>query len=163
MKNSVVSAQRGATLIIALIMLLLITVMVSSAFTLSGVSLTAVGNMQLRSEAIAAANSAIEQVVSSAANFSTPAASSYTIGSDTVSVAAPVCVRAVDVKSDSTGDPNPGLLLDAGAGSGSGAASGYQDTYWNIAATVDNTATGAKVIVNQGVKITLPASPNPCI
>lgn len=57
--------QHGAALIIGLIMLLLLTLVVGSAFTLSGTNLKAVGNMQLRNEAIAAANVAIEQKVSS--------------------------------------------------------------------------------------------------
>lgn len=58
-------AQQGVALIVGLIMLLLLTLVVGSAFTLSGTNLKAVGNMQLRNEAIAAANVAIEQKVSS--------------------------------------------------------------------------------------------------
>ena len=54
-------AQRGAiTLIISLIMLLLITVMVTTAFTMSTTGLRAVGNMQMRNEALAAAQAVIE-------------------------------------------------------------------------------------------------------
>jgi len=56
-------AQRGATLVIGLIMLVLITLMMTSAFMLSSGNLRAVGNMQFRSEAMAAANLAIEQVL----------------------------------------------------------------------------------------------------
>lgn len=63
--NVIFFRQRGATLIVGLIMLLLLTLMVGSAFTLSGTNLKAVGNMQLRNEAIAAANAAIELKVSS--------------------------------------------------------------------------------------------------
>jgi Tfp pilus assembly protein PilX len=53
--------QRGVTLVIGLIMLVLITLMVISAFMLSNTNLKAVGNMQFRDEAIAAANVAIER------------------------------------------------------------------------------------------------------
>ena len=58
-------AQRGVTLIIGLIMLVLITLMVTTAFMLSNTNLKAVGNMQFRDEAIAAANVATEDVLSS--------------------------------------------------------------------------------------------------
>ncbi len=57
--------QRGAALVIALIMLTLITVMVTSAFTVSTVNARTVGNMQWRGEAVAAANQAIERVLGS--------------------------------------------------------------------------------------------------
>ena len=59
MKNLQYSGrQQGAALIVGLIMLLLLTLMVTAAFTLSGVNLKAVGNMQSRAEATAAANAA---------------------------------------------------------------------------------------------------------
>ena len=59
-------AQRGATLIVGLIMLVLLTLVATSAFMLSTGNLKAVGNMQFRNEATAAANMAIEQMISSA-------------------------------------------------------------------------------------------------
>lgn len=49
-------AQRGVTLAVGLIMLFVITVMVVAAFKLSTVNLGAVGNMQFREQALAAAN-----------------------------------------------------------------------------------------------------------
>ena len=49
-------SQRGITLFVGLIMLVLITLMVTSAFTLSTSNLKSVGNMQARDEAIAAAD-----------------------------------------------------------------------------------------------------------
>jgi len=58
-------AQRGATLIVGLIMLVLITLMVTAAFMISTGNLKAVGNMQFRNEAIAAANAASEEVLNS--------------------------------------------------------------------------------------------------
>lgn len=153
-------AQQGATLIVGLIMLLLLTLMVSSAFMLSGVNLSAVNNAQLRDEATAAANAALEEVLGSLTTFTAPAAKTITVGQDTVSVAPAVCIRAVDVKSDSSADPTPNILIEGAPNLGG--ATGYQDTYWNIVATVSNATTGVNVAVNQGVKIRLPASPNPC-
>lgn len=51
--------QRGVTLAVGLIMLVVITVMVVSAFKLSTINLATVGNMQFREQAVAAANLAI--------------------------------------------------------------------------------------------------------
>lgn len=153
--------QQGATLIVGLIMLLLLTLMVSSAFMLSGVNLSAVNNVQLRDEATAAANAALEEVLGSLTTFTAPAAKTIVVGPESVSVAAAVCIRAVDVKSESSADTTPNILIEGTPNSGG--ATGYQDTYWNIVAAVDNAATGVNVAVNQGVKIRLPASPNPCL
>lgn len=55
--------QQGATLVVGLIMLVMTTLLTVSAFTLSGNNLKAVGNMQYKNEAIAAANMAIEQTI----------------------------------------------------------------------------------------------------
>ena len=58
--------QRGViTIFISMMMLLLITVMVVTAYSLSTTNLRAVGNVQARDEAIASANYVIEQVVGS--------------------------------------------------------------------------------------------------
>ena len=54
--------QRGViTIFICMVLLILITLMVITAFSLSTMNLTAVGNAQTRDEAIAAANFVIEQ------------------------------------------------------------------------------------------------------
>lgn len=161
MNRFAVANQRGATLVVGLIMLLLLTIAVSSAFTLSGVNLKAVGNMQYRAEATAAANVAIEGVISSDDIFFAPAAKDITVGSYEVKILAPVCLRAVDVKVDTSDDPNPNILIEGQEGV-VGGSTGFQDTYWNIPAEVKDSVTGAEVRVNQGVKIRLPANPNPC-
>lgn len=158
--NQRLCAQRGATLIVGLIMLLLLTLMVSSAFTLSGVNLKAVGNMQSHTEVTAAANAAIESKLSSDSIFRNPAVSTVTVGPYSVSVDAPVCIRAVDVKTLSSNDAYPNIYIDGD--SSAGGATGYKETYWNIRAVVDDAVTSARIAVNQGVKLTLPASPNPC-
>lgn len=153
--------QRGISLVIGLILLVLITLVVTSAFMLSSTNLKAVGNMQYRDEAIAAANAAIEQVISSDAIFLNPVAQAVVVGDYTVQVAAPVCLYAVDVNTATSNDPNPNILIE-GAGGGGGGGGAFQDTYWDIAATVDDGLTGAAVVAHQGIKITLPAAPNPC-
>lgn len=158
-RSAALDTQRGATLVVGLIMLLLITLMVSSAFMLSSTNLKSVGNMQYRDEAIGAANAAIERVISSSAIFITPASQAITVGSYSVNVAAPVCLYASEVLTNSSGDQNPNIYTE---GSGGGGAPGYLDTYWDIAATVNDGMSGTRVATHQGIKITLPADPNPC-
>lgn len=154
--------QRGATLIVGLIMLVLITLVVSSAFMLSTTNLKAVGNMQYREEAIAAANAAIEEVISSDAIFFAPAARTVAVGDYTVNVAAPACLYVADVAIATSNDANPNVHSEDASGKGTGGVPGFLDTYWDIAATVDDGVTGARVTTHQGVKITLPEQPNPC-
>ena len=150
-------AQRGATLIIGLIMLVLITLMVLSAFMLSSTNLKSVSNMQYRDEAIGATNVAIEQVISSDAIFKTPAGQTITVGNYSVSVAAPTCLYATEVVLNSSADSNPNSYSDGASG-----VPGYLDTYWDVVASVNDAMSGAVVETHQGIKITLPSDPNPC-
>lgn len=152
--------QRGATLIVGLIMLVLITLMVTTAFMLSSTNLKSVGNMQYRVEAIAAANLAIEQVISSDAIFFAPADKTITVGDYSVKVKAPVCLYATEVEAGTSDDLNPNILNEKDGGGGG--VPGFLDTYWDIAATVDDAKSGTRVTTHQGVKITLPSDPNPC-
>lgn len=154
------NTQRGATLVVGLIMLLVITLMVSSAFMLSSTNLKSVGNMQYRDEAIGAANVAIEQVISSSAIFITPTSQEIVVGSYSVNVAAPVCLYATEVVTNTSGDQNPNIYIE---GSGGSSTLGFLDTQWEITATVNDGMSGTRVTTRQGIKITLPAGPNPCL
>ncbi len=151
--------QRGATLIVGLIMLVLVTLMMVTAFMLSSTNLKSVGNMQYRDEATAAANAAIEEVISTAAIFVTPVAKTITVGSYSVSVAKPECLYVIPIVINSSGDQNPGIHIEGIVASG---ASGYLETYWDIAVTVNDAMSGTGVETHQGIKITLPSDPNPC-
>jgi Tfp pilus assembly protein PilX len=144
-------AQSGVTLVVGLIMLVLITLVVSTAFLLSTTNLRSVGNMQFRDEAIAAANQAIELVLSSP--FTTdPAAAEQTINVDidqdsttdndyVVSIATPICIRAV--QEASTAAPSSVTFIVP--------ASNYR-TVWDIDAAVTDAASGASVRVRQAVR-----------
>ena len=145
-------AQQGATLVVALIMLAIITLLVISGFTLSNSNLKAVGNMQARDEAAAAANRAVELVVGSGFT-SAPTAQDINVDLNgdgtndfTVAVAAPSCVKAVIA---STGAPSS-IGLSMGSSS---ATTWYTD--WDVQATVNDTSTGASVVVHQGVRVLL--------
>ena len=58
-------SEAGATLVVSLIMLALITLMILAALAIGGANFRTVTNMQFRDEAIAAANKALDQVMSS--------------------------------------------------------------------------------------------------
>ena len=58
-------SEAGATLVVSLIMLTLITLMIMAALAIGSANFRTVTNMQFRDEAIAAANKAIDQVMSS--------------------------------------------------------------------------------------------------
>lgn len=149
--------QQGATLAIGLIMLVLITVLVTSAFNLGNTNLIAVGNMQFRDEAIAGANKAIEQVLSSPfTNAPTGQAINVDIDNDDnpdyeVVFSAPTCI------SDSE-------IVIAGAAPSSitlgssflVAGSTFHQTVWDISASVTDTqGSGASIQVHQGVRVLL--------
>jgi len=156
--------QRGATLIIGLIMLVLITLMMLTAFMLSSSNLKSVGNMQYRAEATAAANVAIEQVISSDDIFVTPAAQTVVVGPYSVAVEVPKCLYTAPVQllpSGGSADPNSIILAVDSTGAPQIVA-GYLDTYWDIAATVEDGLTGTRVEAHQGVRVRLPDLPNPC-
>ncbi len=156
-RPSLPRAQRGATLIVGLIMLVLLTLVVTSAFTLSTTNLKAVGNMQFRDEAIAAANVAIEQVLGSPFTEK-PTSEGLIVDIDNdgstdyvVAIATPSCIRASQV-----GD----VEVKTGEGTsvtvGSVHAPLSFNTVWDIDATVTSAGTGASVRVRQGVRVLLP-------
>lgn len=65
--------QRGATLIVTLIMLVVITLFAVSAFNSSNINMKVVGNMQQQGEAMRASQRAIEETVSHTDFYNTPA------------------------------------------------------------------------------------------
>lgn len=150
MKRIGSESQRGATLLVAMVMLVLLTLMVSSAFTLSTTNLKSVNNMQMREEAMAAANSAIELVISSAFVVN-PTAQPINIDIDnngtanyTVQVAAPQCISySIAEAADGTSEQLKALSADT------------WNTLWDIEATVNDVASGTSLIVRQGIMVRL--------
>ena len=144
--------QGGAVLIIGLIMIVLITLIVVNAFTLSSSNLKSVGNMQVREEAVAAANQAVERLIS-APFTNAPATQTFTVDINkdgandySVVVAQPTCIRAATARVA----PPSEVEMPAAMSSGS-----TWNTDWNISATVTDAASGATVQVNQGVRVLL--------
>lgn len=150
-------SQRGATLAVGLMMLTLITVLVTSAFNLSTTNLAAVGNMQFRDEAIAGANKAIEQVLSSPfTDAPTGQAINVDIDNDDtpdyeVVFSAPTCISDSEILNNAT------ALSSVTLGSSfSVIGSTLYETIWDLSATVtDTNRSGASVQVHQGVRVLL--------
>jgi len=151
-------AQRGATLVIGMIMLVLITLIVVSAFTLSSSNLKSVGNMQMRQESAAAASQTIETYISTSATpfYSALPTSTTTFQVDidkdgtydyNVALAVPVCFAAKQVSVAAPSDVELPVAMQSGAD---------WDTDWDLDATVTDTHnSGATVRVREGVRIRL--------
>ena len=119
-------------------MLVVLTLLVVSAIRMSNANLKTVGNMQVKNEAVAAAQQAIEQqVMGNVSNFYTPVDQPITINGYTGTISAPVCLKMVPVS---------GYSVDF-------AASAPKDTYWDIKAVVTDTRTGASATLHQGAKV----------
>jgi hypothetical protein len=149
------SKERGAvTVFVTIVMLLLITVLVLGAFAISTSNMRAVGNVQVREEAIAAANLVIERRLSSDFTAAPTAVTDEVINiaddpnSPTdylVDSQAPVCVRATEIITTSASSVSlPGMTFGSG-----------WDTTWELGATARNEATGARARVVQGVRVQL--------
>lgn len=153
------SRQSGATLVVGLIMLTLITLMLITALNLGTANFRTVSNMQFRDEAIAAADKAIQQVVGSP--FTTaPAAQTIMVDLDNsnpvtydyqVDIAIPVCVSAsLAASSDPSSVSLPGAM----------SAAATWNTVWDIDATVSgaNNVGQAAVEIRTGVRVLLSQS-----
>ncbi len=163
--------QLGVTLITALVMLVVLTLLVIAAIRSSNTNLRIAGNMQLQEEAISAAQQATEQVLST--NFTQSpasaavAASSVTIGPATYTtvVTTPVCTGSKALDNNTPGLPaecissstaqNTGIFFASGTAiSGTSWCLAQQ---WDVRASVSDNITGASTTVHQGVNITVPA------
>jgi len=157
-KNSFRSSQRGvATMFVAMVMLILITLMVITAYSLSNMNLKTVGNLQTRKEAIASAESAIEQVIDGTFWIpkppdlpALPVSQIIDIDIDrdltddySVSVAVLPCLRATEATITSASS-----VTLVGFSSSSA-----WNTVWVLDATATNAASGTRVRVRHGVRV----------
>ena len=178
MRTTKIRSQRGATLLVSLIMLVLLTLFAISAFNTGTTNLKVVGNMQARSEALNVAQQSVETVLSTPLFIASPAnavanpcGAPNTLCTDpsggtgvteytTRLVPQPSCVTVRPIKNEELVLTNP---EDLGCAAGqiqqfgvAGAVSGNSlcaNTVWEITAETTGTATGAKVKVTQGVAV----------
>ncbi len=144
-------SQRGAALVVGLIMLVLITVMLLAAMNLSTTNFRAVSNMQFREEAIAAADAAIKERLSgsfsAAPGTSTSAVDLDNDGTTDYSVTVtPTCIATTQVFKSSPSSKKLGPSMSP---------SPIWSTTWDISATVTDADTGASVALNSGVRVQL--------
>lgn len=170
------NSQHGVTLVVTMIFLILISLFAVTAFKNSTGNLRIVGNMQSRQEAIAVAQKALEQTISSTYFTTNPANVAATPvlvdvdGNGTVDYTAtlnpqPYCYRTKAIKSS---ELNPTLAADLACMKSGTVQQGGLDTpdaaadagnslcassEWNIGAQVLDVQSGTKVVVNQGVAV----------
>jgi len=170
-------SQRGATLFIALVMLVMLTMFAVSSLNSSTTNLKVVGNMQSRGEALNAAQETIETVISTPTFIANPAnaipnpcgstnrmctdltgdgAPEYT----TQLVPMPTCVSKKGIKVSELVMSN---IEDLGCAASQGQSHGIAgsvtgdslcaNTVWEITAQTVGTANSARVTVTQGVGV----------
>lgn len=170
-------SQRGATLLIALIMLVLLTLFALSAMNTGTTNLKVVGNMQARSEALGAAQQAIETVISSPLFISNPGnavlnpcGAANTLCTDvngdgtpeyvTKLTPQPACVAVKPIKVSELNLTVPEDLgcvasqaQQFGVAGGASGDSLCANAVWEITAETTGVDTSAKVTVTQGLGV----------
>jgi len=173
--SKTIRLQRGATLVVALIMLVLLTLFAVSAMNTSIVNLKVVGNMQSRSEALAAAQQAIETVLSTTQFVSdpnnaviNPCGAANTLCTDvtgdgipeytTVLNPKPSCIegrllRVSELNLSNSEDLScaAGQQQQFGVLGSTSGVSLCANTMWDITAQTGSTSTATTVTVSQGV------------
>lgn len=165
--------QRGSALVVTLIFLVLMSLFAISAFNSTGSNLRVVGNTQARQEAMSAADSALEAVITSVSqamenervlkkdpDFDPVAVSAFPIAVDingdgisdyTANLSTPQCFRMSERKLEI---PKEGLDIDDPETSCASEKACF-DTDWDFAATVTDARTNTTVTAHQGMTITL--------
>jgi Tfp pilus assembly protein PilX len=133
--------QHGSVLVISLIMLVVMTLLAVTSINMSTVNLRIVGNMQSQMEAESAVQTAIEGIVSSLANFDTPATTTATISGYGVQVSAPLCVMSAQSEGfEAT------YSINATAGT-------RLDNDWLVTAQNTTDTRGEHIEITQGVRV----------
>ena len=167
--------QRGATLIVSLIMLVLITLLAVSSFSLGKGNVQIVGNMQQRNQMFAAAQQAVATAISNRQFTLTPTnfiptpcmGVNNTIcvgvngdgGQDISVLVTPTCDSIVPITvTQALNDPTlTNCVIGAGQNTGQvGATNGNSmcsHSVWEVQASATDLVTGANAVTNQGVGV----------
>ena len=169
--------QQGVTLIVAMIMLVLLTLLALTSFNVTKSNLQVVSNMQQRDEAVAAAREVIEETISSTRFFNTPGdvlanpcgspnqrcIDANGDGRPDVKVALtppPSCVKAQSIKNselDVAIEDDDGCTIGAPQNYGvAGAVTGNSEcanSIWEVTAVATDATTQASVSVTQGIAV----------
>lgn len=136
--------QTGATLVVSLLLLLVLTVLAVSVINSTSVDLRIARNMQYQQEVEAAAQQTIEQVLSSSANFRAPLPpdATATVGGVQVTARTPRCLGETIP---------PGFSVDYSIAT----AVGWSRTHWQLTAEAVDPGSGARAVLHEGVVIML--------
>lgn len=170
--------QRGVTLVVALIMLVLLTLLALTSFNLGKSNLQIVSNMQQRDEAIAASREVIEEAISNTRFFDTPTdvlanpcngvknTRCIDVNGDGVTdvkvviTPAPTCTMAAYIKNTNLNLADAeDLACSAGSTQNFGVAGAYTgnsecaNSIWEVHAVATDVVTEASVEVVQGIAI----------
>lgn len=172
------NSQRGATLLVAMIMLVVLTLLVVFAIRSGNSNLRIAGNMQVQAEAGAATQQAIEQVIEQikvTEDISLIGAQTLPVamGNANYSVAVqplnkclldvPVLNSTLNPANDNDvacfDNPDVDPVYDA-SGKPLSKPSACKNQTWEIVASVEDTNSGAKVTQVQGINVRVPATVN---
>ena len=175
--------QRGVTMFVALIMLVLLTLFALTTFNLGKSSLQIVGNFQHKNEALAAAQEAIEKALSTARLITNPTAvflapcsagnnncidvdvNGDGVNDIVVSLAPqPSCVKAQVVPNAQLNFANPqDLACSAAPTQGTFGIGGVPtgnslctDSIWEVRALATDNKTNASIAVTEGAGVRVP-------
>lgn len=174
MKHPAVRRQRGMTMVVALVMLVLITLLAMTTFNLGKSSIQVVNNMQNRDEGIAASRNVLDEAMSSTRFFDTPndALNQPCLNSnhrcfdlngdsviDIVTVLSPA--KCIKVRTIKTNELDLGVEEDRNCSVGSSNSTGIvgsdkgnsmcADSTWEMMATSQDQQAQSEVQVVQGV------------
>ena len=156
-----IRGQRGATLLVTLIMLVVLTLFAVTGFNLSSVNLKIVGNFQQAKEVEATVQDALERVLSSIKIFANSPLVAVCMPSDTAPTG-----TAPNLSCPAPAD----VLIAKPKCNYSTAATGYtkklgeltpEDTNWEIRASYTDPLTKAAAAVVQGVSVRMLAGNGP--
>lgn len=156
--------QRGAVLLVGLVMLVMVTLLAISGFNMVKVNQQVAGNMESRAQAMVAANAAIEEAISSTLFVTNPSnmvlspcgaanRRCYDINDDgvndiEVSFAAPVCQIVKPLRTNELRLPEQVSCVIQDS-----EYSMCAESVWELRATAVDTLTGARAEVHQGVAL----------
>ena len=172
-------SQSGATLIVSMIMLIVVTLLVVYSIRSGNTNLRIAGNMQRQSEALIASQQAIEQVIGqikASNNINLIPAQNITVSSSgasytvsTNSLGAPgACILQVPVQTSSL-DPSKAADIPCfqsvdvdkpitSTGTAASTLSACNDQSWEIVATINDASSGTQLTQVQGINIRTPAT-----
>jgi hypothetical protein len=161
-------AEKGMTMFIALVMLIVITLFVVSMVRLGNINAMVVGNMQAQKAVEAEAQQVVEVAVNNYLFFkdaiegtgSWAMPSTATIDDATLWLNyKPVAATVVPAKHADDIDIFRPQCLHFEPATGYSALSGVapQDTFWDLAVAASDSRTGASAEIHQGIQMRLPA------